>query len=71
MLYDVLVFQRCKPFRQRVLREFSRYSAAPIRIAQALFPAAALVQDHAASATHVAIWRIFIVLFFPDFYCWA
>ena len=69
MLYDVLVFQRRRLFRWRVLRDFSRYSAAPTRITQAKSPAAAVAQDQAASARHVAIWRIFIVLFFPDFYC--
>ncbi|MFM0101293.1 hypothetical protein PQQ87_37255 [Paraburkholderia nemoris] len=70
-MYDVSVLQQCSLFRERAVRDFSRYSTAPTRIAQAILQVAALAQGHAASAMHVAIWRIFIVLFFPDFYCWA
>ena len=40
--------------------------AVPAGLAQAVSLAAAGVRDPAASIAHVAIWRIFIVLFFPD-----
>ncbi|NPT46321.1 hypothetical protein GNZ12_34355 [Paraburkholderia sp. 1N] len=40
--------------------------ALPGGLAQAVSLAAAVVRDPAASIAHVAIWRIFIVLFFPD-----
>jgi len=40
--------------------------ALPAGLAQAVSLAAAVTRDHAASIAHVAIWRIFIVLFFPD-----
>jgi hypothetical protein len=40
--------------------------ALPAGLAQAVSLAAAVTRDHAASIAHVAIWRIFIVLFFPE-----
>jgi hypothetical protein len=37
------------------------------RPARAMSRDGAVAWDHAASIAHVAIWRIFIVLIFPDF----
>jgi hypothetical protein len=36
--------------------------------ARAISQDGAVARDHATSVAHVAIWRIFFVLIFPDFF---